>query len=115
MLKQALVLLQETKWNQANLQYQSHTWPDIKVLTTLAKQNPGEQAGVAILSSRLESPRRTCPGPTLQSDGGEKDKDTPKTNQTKPTAAHRPRLHHQVAFPLYEGKTSEKTSDFLWA
>ena len=49
MLKQAPVLLQETKWNQANLQYLSHTWPDIKVVTTLAKQNPGEQAGVAIL------------------------------------------------------------------
>ena len=45
----APVLLQETKWNQANLQYLSHTWPDIKVVTTLAKQNPGEQAGVAIL------------------------------------------------------------------
>ena len=49
MLKQAPVLLQETKWNQANLQYLTHTWPDIKVVTTLAKQNPGEQAGVAIL------------------------------------------------------------------
>ena len=49
MLKQAPVLLQETKWNQANLQYLSHTWPDIRVVTTLAKQNPGEQAGVAIL------------------------------------------------------------------
>ena len=49
MLKQAPVLLQETKWNQANLQYLSHTWPDIKVVTTLAKHNPGEQAGVAIL------------------------------------------------------------------
>ena len=49
MLKQAPVLLQETKWNQANLQYLSHTWPDIKVVTTLAKLNPGEQAGVAIL------------------------------------------------------------------
>ena len=49
MLKQAPVLLQETKWNQANLQYLSHTWPDIKVVTTLAKQNPKEQAGVAIL------------------------------------------------------------------
>ena len=49
MLKQAPVLLQEMKWNQANLQYLSHTWPDIRVVTTLAKQNPGEQAGVAIL------------------------------------------------------------------
>ena len=49
MLKQAPVLLQETKWNQTNLQYLSHTWPDIKVVTTLAKENPGEQAGVAIL------------------------------------------------------------------
>ena len=36
-----------------------------------------------------------------QSDGGEKDKDNPTTNQTKPTTAHRPRLHHQVVFPLY--------------
>ena len=25
----------------------------------------------------------------------------PTTNQTKPTTAHRPRLHHQVVFPLY--------------
>ena len=49
MLKQAPVLLQETKWDQANLQYLSHTWPDIKVVATLAKHNPGEQAGVAIL------------------------------------------------------------------
>ena len=46
-------------------------------------------------------------GREIQSDGGEKDKDTPKTNQTQPTAAHRPRLHHQVVFPLYEGETSE--------
>ena len=54
-------------------------------------------------------------GREIQSDGGEKDKDTPKTNQTKPTAAHRPRLH-QVVFPLYEGETSEtKTADYLWA
>ena len=49
MLKKAPVLLQETKWDQANLQYLSHTWPDIKVVATLAKHNPGEQAGVAIL------------------------------------------------------------------
>ena len=49
MLKQAPVLLQETKWDQANLQYLSHTWPDIKVVATLAKHNPGGQAGVAIL------------------------------------------------------------------
>ena len=49
MLKQAPVLLQETKWDQANLQYLSHTWPDIKVVATLAKHNPGEQAAVAIL------------------------------------------------------------------
>ena len=37
----------------------------------------------------------------IQSDGGEKDKDNPTTNKTKPTTAHRPRLHHQVVFPLY--------------
>ena len=49
MLKQAPVLLQETKWNQANFQYLTHSWPEIKVVATLAKQNPGEQAGVAIL------------------------------------------------------------------
>ena len=49
MLKTAPVLLQETKWNQANLQYLLHSWPEIKVVATLAKQNPGEQAGVAIL------------------------------------------------------------------
>ena len=40
-------------------------------------------------------------GREIQSDGGEKDKDNPTTNQTKPTTAHRPRLHHQVVFPLY--------------
>ena len=39
--------------------------------------------------------------------GGEKDKDNPTTDQTKPTTAHRPRLHHQVVFPLYWGETSE--------
>ena len=49
MLKQAPVLLQETKWTQVSLQYLTHTWPKIKVVATLAKQNPGEQAGVAIL------------------------------------------------------------------
>ena len=40
-------------------------------------------------------------GREIQSDGGEKDKDNPTTNQTKPTTAHRPRLHHQVVFPLH--------------
>ena len=37
----------------------------------------------------------------IQSDGEEKDKDSPTTNQTKPTTAHRPRLHHQAEFPLH--------------
>ena len=55
-------------------------------------------------------------GREIQSDGGEKDKDNPTTNQTKPTTAHRPRLHHQVVFPLYQGETSETmTADYLWA
>ena len=49
MLRTAPVLLQETKWNQANFQHLFHSWPEIKVVATLAKQNPGEQAGVAIL------------------------------------------------------------------
>ena len=40
-------------------------------------------------------------GKEIQSDGGEKDKDNPTTNKTKPTTAHRPRLNHQVVFPLY--------------
>ena len=31
------------------LQYLSHAWPDIKVATTFAKQDPNPQAGVAIL------------------------------------------------------------------
>ena len=34
----------------------------------------------------------------MQSDGGEKDKDTPETNQTKRTG----RDSHQVVFPLCE-------------
>ena len=52
MLKKAPVLLQETKWNQANFQFLMHSWPEIKVVTTLAEQNAGEQAGVAILFPR---------------------------------------------------------------
>ena len=31
------------------LQYLSHTWPDIRIATTFAKQDPHPQAGVAIL------------------------------------------------------------------
>ena len=55
-------------------------------------------------------------GREILSDGGEKDKDNPTTNQTKPTTAHRPRLHHQVVFPLHQGETSETmTADNLWA
>ena len=55
-------------------------------------------------------------GREIQSDGGEKDKDNPTTNQTKPTTAHRRRLHHQVVFFLYQGETSETmTTDCLWA
>ena len=54
-------------------------------------------------------------GREIQSDGGEKDKDNPTTNQTKPTTAHRPRLH-QAVFPLYLGETSETmTANYLWA
>lgn len=49
LLKTAPVLLQETKWTQVQLQHLAHTWPDIKVAATLAKQDPNPQAGVAIL------------------------------------------------------------------
>ena len=65
-LKQAPVLLQETKWNQANLQYLSHTWPDIKVVTTLAKQKSGRASwSCNPVSSRLESFGRTRLGAAL--------------------------------------------------
>lgn len=49
MVKSAPVLLQETKWNQAQLQHLTHSWPEIRVITTLAKHDPKAQAGVAIL------------------------------------------------------------------
>lgn len=37
MLKSAPVLLQETKWNQAQLQHLLHTWPEIRVIAILAQ------------------------------------------------------------------------------
>ena len=40
-------------------------------------------------------------GKEKQSDGGEKDKSNPTTNQTSQNRAHRPSLHHLVVFPLY--------------
>ena len=49
LLRAAPVLLQETKWTEVQLQHLSHTWPDIQVATTFAKQDPHPQAGVAIL------------------------------------------------------------------
>ena len=49
LLKTAPILLQETKWTQVQLQYLAHTWPDIRIATALAKQDPNPQAGVAIL------------------------------------------------------------------
>lgn len=49
MLKTAPVLLQETKWDRSNIQFLLHSWPEIKVVATLAKQHPNPKAGVAIL------------------------------------------------------------------
>ena len=49
LLRAAPVLLQETKWTEVQLQHLLHTWPDIKIATTFAKQAPNPQAGVAIL------------------------------------------------------------------
>ena len=49
LLKTAPVLLQETKWTQVQLQHLAHTWPDIRIVAALAKQDPNPQAGVAIL------------------------------------------------------------------
>ena len=49
LLRAAPVLLQETKWTEVQLQHLSHTWPDIRIATTFAKQDPRPQAGVAIL------------------------------------------------------------------
>ena len=49
LLRAAPVLSQETKWTEVQLQHLSHAWPDIRIATTFAKQDPHPQAGVAIL------------------------------------------------------------------
>ena len=46
-------------------------------------------------------PRSSLKERKKQSDGGEKDKSNPTTNQTNQNRAHRPSLHHLVVFPLY--------------
>ena len=71
-----------------------------------AEVRNGNLAAVYLLFPRVRTPcghgaQVIIEGREIQSDGGEKDKDNPTTNQTKPTTAHRPRLHHQVVFPLY--------------
>ena len=45
LLRTAPVLLQETKWTEVQLQHLLHAWPDVKVATTFAKQDPNPQAG----------------------------------------------------------------------
>ena len=49
LLRSAPVLLQETKWTQAQLIHLTHTWPDIRIAAATAKLDPNPQAGVAIL------------------------------------------------------------------
>ena len=49
LLRSAPVLLQETKWTQAQLLHLAHTWPDIRIAAATTKLDPYPQAGVAIL------------------------------------------------------------------
>ena len=58
MLKQAPVLLQETKWNQANLQYLKHSWPEIKVVTSRKTESRRASRCCYSFPSRVESSRR---------------------------------------------------------
>ena len=61
-LRTAPVFLQETKWTEVQLQHLLHAWPDVKVATTFAKQDPNPQAGVAILiPARWELSSRKVP------------------------------------------------------